>query len=128
MAIGPMADCFKVSSLVGIGSPLGAQSLGRGKARSVVVVACDVVVTRCDVVVAGAVVVLEPATVSDGVTTLASFTYWGARPKGATFQNGMTEARTYTGFRGEVQQVLHQSIFCAQICLYSVRPIERDCQ
>jgi len=48
-------------------------------------------------------------TVSDGVTTLASFTYWGARPKGATFQNGMTEARTYTGFRGEVQQVLHQT-------------------
>jgi RHS repeat-associated protein len=47
--------------------------------------------------------------ISDGTYTIVSQTYWGRRLKGRTFQNGTTEARTYTGFMGEVAGIHHQT-------------------
>ena len=49
------------------------------------------------------------SSVTDGTNTIASFTYVGLRPKVTTFQNGATATTTYTGYRGEVDRVHHQT-------------------
>ena len=47
--------------------------------------------------------------VTDGLNPLATFSYWGRRPKQTTFGNGTTDTRSYTGYRGEVASVHHQA-------------------
>ena len=48
------------------------------------------------------------STISDGTTTLATYTYVGSREKGVTFGSGATQANTYSGFRQEVTSIHHQ--------------------
>ncbi|MFV1959970.1 MAG: hypothetical protein ACC662_11235 [Planctomycetota bacterium] len=47
--------------------------------------------------------------IDDGQGALASFTYWGARPKQTTFGNGTTRTDTYGSYRSEVTTVHHQT-------------------
>ena len=48
------------------------------------------------------------STISDGTTTLGSYTDVGTREKGVTFGSGATQANTYSGFRQEVTSIHHQ--------------------
>jgi RHS repeat-associated protein len=47
--------------------------------------------------------------ISDGTNTIASYTYIGLRKKKTTYQNNATRTNTYTGFRGELGTVHHQT-------------------
>ncbi len=47
--------------------------------------------------------------IGDGLATIASFTHVGARPRSTTFENGTVTTTSYTGFRGEVASVNHQT-------------------
>jgi RHS repeat-associated protein len=46
---------------------------------------------------------------SDGTNTIASYAYIGLRKKKTTYQNNATRTNTYTGFRGELGSVHHQT-------------------
>jgi RHS repeat-associated protein len=47
--------------------------------------------------------------ISDGTNTIASYTHIGLRKKGTTYQSNATRTNTYTGFRGELGSVHHQT-------------------
>ncbi len=49
------------------------------------------------------------STVTDGTNTIASYDYTGTRVNRVTFQNGAKANVSYTGFRGEVERIHHQS-------------------
>ena len=49
------------------------------------------------------------ASISDGTNTIASFSYIGLRQKIMTYQSGATAATSYTGFRGEVATIKHET-------------------
>jgi RHS repeat-associated protein len=49
------------------------------------------------------------SSISDGTNTIASWTYVGTRPKVVTFQNGMTQTNSYSGFRNEIATIHHET-------------------
>src|SRR5205814_6457505 len=49
------------------------------------------------------------SSISDGTNTIASFTYVGMRPKRTTYQSGATATTSYTGFRGEIATIKHET-------------------
>jgi RHS repeat-associated protein len=49
------------------------------------------------------------SSVTDGTNTIASFTYYGVRPKVTTFGNSTTATFTYAGFREDVTTIHHET-------------------
>jgi RHS repeat-associated protein len=54
-------------------------------------------------------------TISDGTNTIVTYAYQGARLQTATFQSGATQTNSYTGYRGEISSIHHQTSASATI-------------